>query len=120
MKALSIKEPWLSMIIAGTKTIETRTWYTDHRGDLLLVGCKCPVGQFSGVMACVVNLVDCRAMTVSDAILAQCDFYDGYSWVLEDVRCVSPRPIRGQQRLYWVNDWAITYEDRPQLELDLI
>jgi len=36
MKALSIRHPWVDLILAGTKTIEIRTWATRYRGPLLL------------------------------------------------------------------------------------
>jgi hypothetical protein len=38
LKALSIKEPWITLIAEGRKTIETRVWATSYRGPLLLVG----------------------------------------------------------------------------------
>lgn len=38
MKALTVRQPWAAMILRGTdrKTIENRTWRTDHRGPLLI------------------------------------------------------------------------------------
>jgi hypothetical protein len=36
MKALSIRQPWAWLIIAGHKDIENRTWDTRHRGPLLI------------------------------------------------------------------------------------
>jgi len=77
MKALSIKDPWLTMIMDGKKSIETRAWRTSYRGDLLLVGSQRPKGRFSGQAACVVNLVDCRPMTVEDEEFACCGVYWG-------------------------------------------
>lgn len=35
-KALSIWQPWASMITIGRKTIETRSWPTRHRGPLAI------------------------------------------------------------------------------------
>ncbi len=35
-KALSLRQPWASLIIEGYKTIETRTWPTKHRGKLYI------------------------------------------------------------------------------------
>jgi hypothetical protein len=34
LPALSIRQPWASMIISGMKTIELRSWQTTHRGWL--------------------------------------------------------------------------------------
>lgn len=36
MKALSIKQPWASLIAHGVKDIENRTWYTKHRGSIYI------------------------------------------------------------------------------------
>jgi len=36
MKALSIRQPWASMIICGYKPVENRTWRHSHRGPLLI------------------------------------------------------------------------------------
>lgn len=36
MKALSIMQPWASMIVLGYKPVENRTWKTSYRGPLLI------------------------------------------------------------------------------------
>ena len=36
MKALSIIQPWTSLIAAGIKDVENRTWRTNFRGEFLL------------------------------------------------------------------------------------
>lgn len=36
MKALTIREPWVSLLLSGRKTIETRPWAAQHRGGILL------------------------------------------------------------------------------------
>lgn len=36
MKALSILQPWASLIVLGHKRIETRSWNTKYRGPLLI------------------------------------------------------------------------------------
>lgn len=36
MKALTIQQPWASLIVAGAKCHETRSWSTKHRGPLLI------------------------------------------------------------------------------------
>jgi len=42
MKALSVRQPWANLIAAGKKTIETRKWATDYRGQILIVSSKTP------------------------------------------------------------------------------
>ncbi len=34
--ALSIRQPWIELILSGLKTIEVRTWSTEYRGELWL------------------------------------------------------------------------------------
>ena len=36
MKALTIKQPWASLIINGHKTYELRSWKTTYRGKILI------------------------------------------------------------------------------------
>ena len=36
MKALSIIQPWASLIAVGIKDIENRTWKTNYRGEFLI------------------------------------------------------------------------------------
>jgi len=116
MKALSIKEPWISLIANGEKTIETRTWRTAYRGRLLLVGSKRPEGEFSGMAACTAKIIDCRLMNREDAEAAKCPYIPGlYAWVLEDVKKLEePFPVKGSLGIYEIGlyeyggDWRIT------------
>ena len=34
VKALTLKQPWASLFVAGSKRIETRSWGTKHRGPV--------------------------------------------------------------------------------------
>ena len=36
LRALSIRRPWANLILAGHKTVENRSWTTEHRGLLLI------------------------------------------------------------------------------------
>lgn len=36
MKCLSLYQPWATLIATGWKTVETRDWYTPHRGTLAI------------------------------------------------------------------------------------
>lgn len=42
MKALSIKQPYAGLIMAGLKNIENRTWLVKYRGALAIVSTKVP------------------------------------------------------------------------------
>src|SRR5690242_16834836 len=36
MKAITLLQPWASLVVLGEKTLETRSWATRHRGPLLI------------------------------------------------------------------------------------
>lgn len=40
MKVISIKQPWASLIVAGYKKFEFRTWKTSYRGEILIHASK--------------------------------------------------------------------------------
>lgn len=40
MKALSLIQPWATLIVLGEKRIETRSWPTKHRGHLAIHASK--------------------------------------------------------------------------------
>jgi hypothetical protein len=111
VKAVSIKQPWASLIAAGVKTLEVRAWPTEHRGPLLICSSRRPVieGHRHGQALCVVDVVDCRRMTRRDLPFACLSaFYpDHYVWVLERVRLIEPFSIMGQLRLYDIRDSLI-------------
>ncbi|MGV0985051.1 MAG: ASCH domain-containing protein [Limnohabitans sp.] len=40
MKALTLTQPWATLVIAGTKQYETRGWHTDYRGTIAIHAAK--------------------------------------------------------------------------------
>ena len=111
MKAISIKQPWASLIAAGIKTREIRQWPTDHRGPLLIVSSRRPVleGHRHGAALCTVEIVGCRPMTPDDVPFACVrDFYHGhYAWELGRVQLIEPFGVVGQLRLFDVADGLV-------------
>jgi len=120
MKALSIKQPWAWAIDDGHKTIETRTWPTKYRGDLVIVSSLQPDKQqldyvmqeskgkiadllLYGYAIAIAELVDCRLMVEGDVDAAMCDMYpESYSWVLENVRKIKPFKQKGALGIYQI------------------
>ena len=106
MKAISLHQPWASWIAQGLKTIETRTWPTKHRGDLLIVSSKKP--EFPGLpLGCalyIVDVVDCRPMRIEDVKAARSQWDPGrWAWVLSNIRKIEPPfRVRGYQGIYEV------------------
>jgi hypothetical protein len=113
MKALSVKQPWANMIASGEKTIETRKWYTDYRGLLLIVSSKTPRIEPAGNAIAIAKLIDCRPMTKKDEEEACCEWYLGaYAWVLTNIKKIEPFPVRGQLGIFDV-DYIFQGDDRP-------
>ena len=53
----------------------------------------------------VVNIVDCRAMTVADERAAMCKRNPGdWAWVLALIARVEPQPVHGQRGFFEVSD----------------
>ena len=109
MKAISVRQPWASMIAKGNKTIETRPVMTDYRGDMLIASSKTAVasGLPLGQALCVARLVDCRPMTKDDEGPAMVRFFPGmFAWVFSDIRPIKPFPVQGKKGIYEVDfDW---------------
>lgn len=40
MQAISLIQPWATLVVAGFKSFETRNWQTSHRGPLLIHAAK--------------------------------------------------------------------------------
>ena len=107
IKAISLNQPWASMIANGKKTIETRRWQTSYRGDLLICSTKKPIipGLCCGYALCVVTIWDCQPMCKDDEKAACCELYDGaYAWFLKEIQQILPFSVRGMQGFYEVDD----------------
>lgn len=118
MKALSIKQPWASLIASGEKTLEVRSWATAYRGQLVI----CASGRPStsedarahdmlrkraprGVTMCIVDLVDVVPGTAAHA--ARTGGFDptGFQcWVFDRPRLLEPRAVKGQLGLFELDD----------------
>ncbi|MFV0399180.1 MAG: ASCH domain-containing protein [Oscillospiraceae bacterium] len=50
MKAITIWQPWASLLACGAKKYETRSWVTSYRGPIAIHAAarKCDIGNLSG------------------------------------------------------------------------
>ncbi len=118
MKAISIKQPWASLVAAGVKTIECRTWKTKYRGPLLICASKgdVEVGEEGdtlvvpgGLALGVVELVDILPMTKADlepACLPEAWYEDalkGFAWHVKKLYEIKPFPVKGKLNLFTVD-----------------
>lgn len=124
MKVLSIKEPWASLIMNGTKKIETRSWKTKYRGEIY-IHASLSKGKITkpevyelikdmnfkcGYIICKCNLVDCIYMTdeyVNDMKTNHyeeyiCGHYEvgRYAWIVEAVKVIEPIEAKGKLGLW--------------------
>lgn len=108
MKALSIREPWASLIAQGVKTIETRTWNTKVRERVVLCASKSPRGPLSGMAFATAIIADCRPMRDEDERAACCAPYPrARSWVLKEVQLIEPFPVKGMLGFFEVDEGRV-------------
>lgn len=115
MKALTIHPAFVELITNGVKTIECRTWKTDHRGDILITSsAKKLHGTIPGHALCVADLYDVRPMKKDDADAACMKIKDctsdKFAWCLRNVRLIEPIPVKGRLSLW-------TFEDDSQIKV---
>lgn len=57
MRALTLTQPWATLVAIGAKKIETRSWNTPHRGQLLIHAAKGYTGLSgpAGFIGCCAN-----------------------------------------------------------------
>lgn len=141
VKALTLHQPWASLIAAGLKQYETRSWPTSYRGllaihagqqsgdfDLTAVltdkeRTKLPAELPSGAIVCIAHLVD---VVKSEAISSDPEFEVSresrlgnfapgrYGWKLELVKVFDPPvPARGAQGLW---NWEMPIAEPPTTE----
>ena len=113
--ALSIRQPWVELILRGLKTIEVRTWTTQYRGELWLHAGIQPDPD-------ALRRFNFRADNLSfGALVGRCELYDciefseqtwggwrpqhlnegnlkkqQYAWFLRNPTRISPGPMKGR------------------------
>lgn len=104
MKALSIKDPWASLIVAGKKTIELRTWRTNYRGPILIHRS----GKSRGIIgiADIVDIIEIESLDQFRALHnkhhAPDEFYRGklHGWILKNAKQIEFIPCKGRLGLW--------------------
>jgi hypothetical protein len=130
MKVLSLLQPWATLVVIGAKKVETRSWTSDHRGELLIHASTGKAGAMTaleppfnkyikefrdlpfGAIIGKVTLVDVLHIEqqLPDKMLNQLsqeeiafgDYSIGrYAWILSDaVEFEIPVPAKGTLRLW--------------------
>lgn len=127
MRALTLTQPWASLVALGLKRVETRSWSTNYRGTLAIHAAKgmppyarefaseeraigrLPAVIPRGAIVAVARLTgvvptDDAALEVSALERRFGDYGPGrYAWFIDDVRILgAPVPCRGALGL-----WAV-------------
>ncbi len=128
MKAITLEQPFASLVSLGIKTIETRPWSTDYRGVVAIhsgrsalpvtdayyhgmlssAGLDCELLPLEKIIA-IARLVSCKKVITSEIPcypqLAFSDFTPGwYALELTDIKpLATPVPARGGGVQLW--DW---------------
>ncbi len=113
-KALSVRQPWASMLVQGQKTVEMRRWKTDWRGPLLI----CAGRQYDQVYGDI--LLPAGLRLPLGAAIGVVDLYDITPMTpdLFGAACLDPHPSP-QDRAAWLEQhaWHVRplYAIRPML-----
>jgi ASCH domain len=128
IKAISLHQPWASLVACGHKHYETRSWPTKYRGPIAIHAAKkieldsrllkllrIPEGEVPrGAVVAIADLTDCIQMDAifvaaqSDTERMCGDWSIGrWAWELENIRAIEPITQRGYQGLW---EWEMPNE----------
>jgi len=81
MKAITLWQPWASLIAIGAKRYETRSWKTSYRGPLAIHAAKKPI-------ASTLATLDTDTKEIMKTFLAQDFRGDFWGWAALPVGCI--------------------------------
>jgi hypothetical protein len=115
MRALSIRQPWASLIVYAGKNVENREWKTNYRGPILIHASKgmtkaekenafeCAEFDCDVSPALLASMPMERGAVIGIAKITDCVtqhqspwFCGTYGFVLKDVQAIEPFPFLGQ------------------------
>ena len=113
MKAISLTQPWATLVAQGAKRIETRSWKTNYRGPLAIHASKNLPGWVADAVrsepqfaAALGNLFDPKSRTLGDlprgCVVATCQLVAVYFISCESVGWYvsGDYPITAQERSF--------------------
>jgi hypothetical protein len=132
--ALSVRQPWAALIVAGLKTVEVRRWPTRRRGPVLIHAGKVPdardeawarvatpelreLAVLRGGVIGLAEIADCRTYATAGAFAADAEAHlNAPDWfapprlfglVLRDARAVSFYPYPGKTMFFGVPGFTL-------------
>ncbi|MBU1046595.1 ASCH domain-containing protein [Patescibacteria group bacterium] len=101
-KAISLKQPYANLVCEGKKTIETRTWDTKYRGDLVICSPQNPKIEPYGKALCIVEVFDTEPMQKKHEKKACVKVYPkAQARHLRNIRKINPPiPVKGQLSIF--------------------
>ena len=133
--ALSVKQPWAALIVAGLKRVEVRTWPTRRRGRILIHAGKVrdhrpegwalidtpELGELSrlrGGIIGVVKLADCVTYPTAQSFVEAIEFHRNepdwfrpgglHGFVFQDPHPIAYHPCPGQTMFFSVEGITLT------------
>ena len=131
--AISVKQPWAALIVAGLKTIEIRTWPTRRRGRVLIHAGKVPderpegwsriatpelreAAELRGGIVGAADVFGCKGYTAAQAFAADAELHLNdpawfvpprmYGFVLRNIIGVDFFPCPGQTLFFRVPEYG--------------
>jgi hypothetical protein len=129
--ALSVKQPWAALLIAGLKTVEVRTWSTRRRGPILIHASKVPderpegwsllttpelrsLADLRGGIVGIGNLVDCVRYNTAESFASATDLHRNspdwfrpsglFGFVFRNLRPIPYHAHQGQTMFFTVRN----------------
>lgn len=131
--ALSVKQPWAALLVAGVKSIEVRKWPTKRRGPVLIHASKVPderphgwariatpelaaLAELRGGFIGIGDLDGCRTYSTVPDFAAESDLHLNdaawfvpprlYGFLFRNVRAIPYHPYTGQTLFFGVEGYA--------------
>ena len=138
--AISVKQPWAALIVAGRKTVEVRRWQTRRRGLVLIHASKVAddrdegwarittpelleLTRLRGGIIGTAEIEACRSYETAEAFAADAAAHLNapewflpprlFGFVFRDVRAVTFYPYVGQTMFFGVPDYNLSSEEIP-------
>jgi predicted transcriptional regulator len=119
MKTISIKQPWVSLIMSGDKKYEFRTWKTNYRGPLYIHASKAykkelvnnfdninlQLGEIVGEVI-LEDIIELNEDNIDAIYNENPKVYKGvktdykYAWVLKEPKRITPIKVNGKLGLW--------------------